>query len=324
MPSTRKGHCSPYHAADLRKNSPWFRDGISKHRDQEEEKSCYDLPALLKMARAHNKKNLTKKIDLTISKEELWNQIDAALASQCLGRHESCFLRHLGEEIETSAKEAERTYFRPEMPESWSKNNPHVWLTNQDILYVAKQYMHLFRNFLFYGPVPRDFAHPVSMANSVSSTIRKGDLCLVPELCHINIEALSKKKKTKIGVIYNTDFHEQPGEHWVASFFDLDRKYPKIFYFDSIAHDPPIEIYEFLTATARKMSFTLKKTVEVQINRHRLQFSNSECGVYCLHFLVCMLHHDDVHTFENYISRFGLNDAHMHKFRSTFFRPREK
>ena len=64
--------------------------------------------------------------------------------------------------------------------------------------------------------------------------------CVVNELCNINIKRLIRKGKTKIGIVFNLDNHDQDGSHWVSFFCDFDRN--AIYYFDSYGYKEPKEV----------------------------------------------------------------------------------
>ena len=114
-----------------------------------------------------------------------------------------------------------KNVFRPFSPDSW-KVKPYEWLSSVDILKVMEQYQKTFKNFVFIGPSPIDFDNKDLFGT-----------CIYEQLCKFDINKYynAKPRKDKIGVIFNTDPHDQPGEHWIALFVDLKKQF--IFYFDS-------------------------------------------------------------------------------------------
>lgn len=88
-----------------------------------------------------------------------------------------------------------------------------------DIEALEKEYEKLFQDYKFLGTVPIDF-------DLHSET---GE-CLVSALCRTRIDKLFKEGYHKIGIIFNTDPHDGPGEHWVALFADIrpELEYPRI------------------------------------------------------------------------------------------------
>ncbi len=106
------------------------------------------------------------------------------------------------------------------MPQEW-KDNPFEWLSTTDIKNVMKQYEKKYPSFLFMGPVPVDC--PSAITCSLSG---------------LDVEILiNQLGKTKLGIIFNLDKHDEPGSHWVATFFDF--KKCRILYFDSVGMPPP-------------------------------------------------------------------------------------
>jgi Ulp1 family protease len=98
-----------------------------------------------------------------------------------------------------------------------------------------------------------------------------------------------KENKTKIGIIFNLDKHDQKGSHWVSMFIDLEEKF--IFYFDSAGDAIPPEIRilkDRLIRQAKKLTPPLKLLYKHNHNvEHQLE--NTECGVYSLFFIITML-----------------------------------
>ena len=60
--------------------------------------------------------------------------------------------------------------------------------------------------------------------------------------------------------------------------------------------------------------------MKYKVNKIRHQFKNSECGVYCINFIVSMLEGD---TFENYTNNI-VKDIDMNKKRELYFSPNTK
>ncbi len=170
-------------------------------------------------------------------------------------------------------KQLDRFIFAPDQPPEWSKN-PNEWLSNFDILGVLEQYETAYPEFEFIGPTPIDF-----------DTRIRGK-CVEKELCAIDVPKLIRSGKTKIGVVFNLDKHNEPGSHWVSLFIDTIDRF--IFYFDSANNHTPPEIN------------ALVRRVQSQLARHQREYSfyrnkithqhnNTECGVYSLFFIVTML-----------------------------------
>ena len=105
--------------------------------------------------------------------------------------------------------------------------------------------------------------------------------CLVDALCSINLKDLEKQGKRQIGIVFNTDIHTGPGQHWMCVFCDLD--HPRITYFDSYAKRPEKEIQILMKRWKEQWDATKihKKPMKLTYNKTRHQYENSECGMYC-------------------------------------------
>lgn len=166
-------------------------------------------------------------------------------------------------------------------PMSWN-SNPIEWLSSMDIEKVEENYMKRVPEYYFTGCVPIDF--------SLESNSGK---CLVSSLCSMDIRKLSDKGYTMIGIVINTDPHDKPGEHWVAAFCDIrpELDQPYMAYFDSYAQKPESEIVDLMNAWKDQWDSTKrhKNHMELIYNKIHHQFKNTECGVYCIHFLHCSI-----------------------------------
>ena len=276
-------------------------------RKDEIKDSCLKKKTLLSLAKILNKKNNAKIKLKKISKKKLYSEIKKHLSkSEC--KTEACWgsLTMIIDSLSEKEKKELNTSFRPKQPKGW-KEKPNTWLNTTDINSVMKQYEIKYPNFKYFEATPIDF-HLKSDGNE----------CLVSSLCNINITKLKKKKKS-IGLVFNTDKHNQPGQHWFSMYIDLvgkNRKNPSIYYFDSAdaihdINDLPIQILDLIERVQKQVNYTF----DVLYNDKQHQYGDTECGVYCLHFLVKMLEgiqfHDYVHG--------QLNDKQMEKFRKEFF-----
>lgn len=162
------------------------------------------------------------------------------------------------------------SYFRPEKPIEWD-HKPTQWLDSYNLEDVMNQYEQAESDFEFLGPVPIDFDAKTGIWGK----------CIVDELCKLNLADLEKKGKKKLGIIYNLDKHDEPGSHWVCTFVNLNKK--EAYYFDSYGYEPPEEIQRFLTRCQEQ------GCPNVYYNDIRHQRKGSECGMYCLFVLICLL-----------------------------------
>ena len=161
------------------------------------------------------------------------------------------------------------------MPEKW-KDNKNEWLNTLDIEAVMKQYEEKYPDFIFLGPVPIDFDHELHPG-----------MCVINELCNINLQKLLNNKKNKIGIIFNLDPHDKPGSHWVSLFADFDKE-NKVYYFDSYGYKEPKEV-TVLMNRLKEQADKLNKNTTLHVNNIRHQFKNSECGVYSMNFIIQLL-----------------------------------
>lgn len=204
----------------------------------------------------------------------------------------------------STLSEAEKTrlrkeYFRPLMPKEWEQDDD-MWLSNEDIDNVMKQYAEAYPHFLFLGVTPIDFSAPNIYGDKSK--------CLKEQFCHVNLEEERKKGRTLIGAIFNLDHHLKNGSHWVAAAIDL--KNNASYYFDSYGMEPPPQISRFLR------SFKLQKpTIHIQRNGRRFQYGNSECGVYSMYFLIRMIAGD---SFRSFVRR-PIADRDIHEFRKQLY-----
>jgi hypothetical protein len=174
-------------------------------------------------------------------------------------------------------KDIFKAYFRPKMPDEWSENE-REWLDTLNIENVLKQYEESNPEFKFYGANPIDFSAP--------NPYKKGSLerkeCLTDDICKIDLKALQAAGKTKLGFVYNMDPSNKGGSHWVASFTDIPAH--RSYYFDSYGMKALPQVARFMRA------LTLQDPkMKLQYNARRFQFRESECGVYCIYFIIRML-----------------------------------
>lgn len=226
---------------------------------------------------------------------QLWKQIRSKMKSHYKCDTEYCAVKKI-KELPAEERREYLDYFRPEKPAEWDKKKTQ-WLDSYNIENVMKQYEKAESNFEFIGPVPIDF-------DSKSGLWGK---CIVDELCKLDLAEMQNKGKTKIGIIYNLDPHDMPGSHWVCSFVDLDAK--KAYYFDSYGYEPPEEIVRFLER-CKKQGCT-----DVYYNDIRHQRKGSECGMYCLYCIICLIRGRPFYT----ICKNIVDDDTMNSFRDILF-----
>jgi hypothetical protein len=196
-----------------------------------------------------------------------------------------------------------KEYFRPTMPDSWEER-PAEWLDSLNIADVMKQYEEAYPNFKFIGTNPIDFSAP----NPYKKDSLENGECLQEEICKMNLKELAAKGITSIGLVYNLDPSDKPGSHWIASFTDIPGH--KSYYFDSYGYKTPPQIARFMRSlTLQDPKMTLEYCAR------RFQYGQSECGMYCIYFILRMLSGDNFKKF----CRNPPSDNDMTEFRKTLF-----
>jgi hypothetical protein len=198
---------------------------------------------------------------------------DIAKELGCNSNSERCIIEKA--HIPSDKKDLLEDFLRPKMPNEW-KNDPDQWLDNRNIENVLTQYEEARNDFKFLGVHPIDFAIPNPYDNS------KKDTCLIPTMCNVSVPMLRNKGIRYVGVVFNLDPHTKSGSHWVACF--IDTKINWVYYFDSYGMVPPRDIYLFM-----KSLLIDEPRMQLAYNARRFQFGNSECGMYSIYFIICML-----------------------------------
>lgn len=191
----------------------------------------------------------------------------------------------------------EKSYFRPRKPEEWKKN-PKTWLDNFNIKDVIIQFEEVWPDFHYLGTEPVDFL--------VKDP--KNGSCISNNICKLDLAEERRKGKLRLGIVYNLDPSYEGGSHWVALFINL--KTHNVYYFDSYGMEPPENIAYFM----RYLSL-LDPKMKPHYNGHRFQYGGSECGMYSIYFIWCMLKGI---PFKKFI-RMEVPDEVMQEFRDWMF-----
>jgi hypothetical protein len=188
---------------------------------------------------------------------------------------EECWLSQLKDK--TLVEKIKEYIFAPKQPKEWSKN-PNEWLSNYDIFNVARQYEMTYPEFEFIGPTTIDFD---TKAKDL------GGNCVEAKLCQFSLLDQKKKGKTRFGVVFNLDRHDQSGSHWVSLFIDIGARI--IFFFDSAAGGVPNEVRVFIDRVVEQGSQIGVKFRVYDNGTFQHQYGNNECGMYSLFFIITML-----------------------------------
>ena len=282
--------------------------------------SCFTNESLQKIALAYNNYtgiNSDKAIDINLSKSELVKELTNRI-SIC-GANQLCWL-NIDWIKKIKDTDIHNNTFRPKGPQGRFK-----WLSTTNINDIMQQYEQIYTDFKFLGAVPYDFE----------------------DIEELNISNMDLDKITtnikKIGLVINLDEHWKRGSHWVSLFADLHND--KIYYFDSYGTKPKKRISEFVkklalwcytrhhlnTQNGGSDSFELINTesnfmrakknkyeeiMDIDYNRIRHQFKNSECGVYSVNFILRILKGE---TFQQICENITLDDK-VNECRKVYFR----
>lgn len=261
--------------------------------------SCFDREGLIKIVNSWNTYHSNNKINYKSNtpNKKIYNMINEKMKRQC--NKEFCWVNQdfLKNKVN---KEESLQVFKPEKPDSWDKNE-REWLNTLDIRAVMDQYENKHQDFLFIGPVPIDFDYKLNFGQ-----------CVVDELCKVSLKKINKEGINNLGVIFNLDKHNQSGSHWVAMFCSLPKK--EISYWDSYGMKPPNEVTKLMNRL-KKQGKELGLKMKININNNRHQYKGSECGVYCMNFIVNLLEGKSF----NYVTQKIIDDDKMWKKRKVFF-----
>ena len=262
-------------------------------------KSCLDNRHLRLMTEIWNRRYPHNKIR-TKNSEKIWKIFNNYFSSVC--SNEICWINQTVKDNNIK-KSLTNKLFAPYSPKSWN-HNKNEWLSSIDITNVMKQYEETFDDFKFFGPSPIDF----------DSLMYEG-YCVWPEICNINVVDLYNKGITKIGFIFNTDTHDKGGSHWIAMFVDLNKKY--CFFFDSNGTTEPSEITRLKERIINQCHQHLNLKIKSDMNHPFVhQKSNTECGMYCLYFIISLL--KKRHN-KQYFKKKRITDQSVEKLRNIYF-----
>lgn len=142
------------------------------------------------------------------------------------------------------------------------------------------------------------------------------------ELSRTRLEDIIKKGYDCFGVVLNTDISSGRGKHWFCLFGDFKhagtREDPyTLEYFNSSGNPPMNEVEIWMQKAAHDLLRDTGKVVEiVRSMTRRIQYSNTECGVFSLMYIYSRLqgHPSD------WFYKVKAGDDDMIKMRAHFFR----
>ena len=267
-----------------------------KNKDKVLGYTCYTSESLHKLKMIWNARHPDVLIKSNEPKE-IWDQLRRNMSTSC--NSEACWLRHQCIKHDIDKNLWDDT-FAPNAPKTWKKK-PHEWLSSVEIDQVMQQYEKIYKCFEFIGPSPINYDKHLLFGE-----------CVWEELCKFSLIDMKKRGKNKIGIIFNLDPHYKEGSHWVALFINLKKK--GIYYLDSYGDKPPRKIQKF-TTMVKKQATKLNETYTLEYVKRRHQYSESECGMYSLYFIIQLLKDKPMSYFQNQ----RIKDAHMQQLRKTYF-----
>ena len=252
--------------------------------------TCFSKESLVKIAKAYNNKVGNNKIDIVDDSYKLYKNISKQLSKVC--NNEICWARQ-SYVTKLNDDDINNHTFKPPKP-SGSK---YQWLSTIDIRNVMKQYEKKFKDFIFLGPFPIDFDD------------------IQTEIAQINLKKLKEQNINKMGIVFNLDKHNQSGSHWVALYFEFSQNKTEVDFFDSYGESPHNRIKILMDRLVKMAKNQLNLNINQNINRVRMQYANSECGVYSMNFILHLLLGE---SFEKTTQNIVL-DEEMNMRRNLFF-----
>ena len=259
--------------------------------------TCYSPQSLHKLKDLWNARHKDQRI-LSNDAREIWQALKYGMSKTC--KRESCWLKQKIFKHKLNNEMTDFT-FAPVAPKEWVKK-PFEWLTSIEMTTVMKQYEKVYPCFEFLGPSPIDF-----------DTHKMFGECVWEEICQFNLKKAIERGKTKIGIIFNLDPHNLEGSHWIAMFISVPHR--EIYFFDSYGDKPPRRIKRFIKRV-QKQSMVLGPEYATMINTKRHQRSESECGMYCLYFIIELL--KETSTFKE-LSTARIPDKYIKSLRKIYY-----
>ena len=220
----------------------------------------FDPDEIERLRTVHNKRYSKEPPIPKGDADTVWAELKRRLHSKCNTGDPTCIISSMMR--------------KPRRPIAWDSNGSE-WLSSDDIDKVEREFVTVFEDYHFVGCVPIDF--------DLKSEMSK---CIVSTLCSMKLDVLYKKGHRRVGIVFNTDVHDGPGQHWIAAFLDIrpELQYPRMTYFDSYARKPEKEIRRLMFRWKDQWDARGGAPMRLTYNTTRHQFKDSECGMYCLHF----------------------------------------
>lgn len=264
--------------------------------------SCFSESGIIELRDAWNMRHFDDPIT-SDNPMEIWRDLRIKLQNTC--KNEKCWIIKL-----LGARRQETLIprlFVPVANKKWCRN-PREWLDSNDIAKVMHQYEDANDYFDFYGPAPIDFA-----------TMGKGSDAVWAEITEFDPWSALEDGQTCTGMVFNTDPHNKPGEHWISVFVDCrDSSYPYVAFSDSNGDPPPKELKSTIDQFKQRYNEGAGNAKNMIYKRNMIshQRKNTECGIYCLHMIISLLQRD--YSLDEYF-RERKPDKMMERLRTQFF-----
>lgn len=246
-------------------NSPKPNDQRCAPGKKYHEGSCFTIEQLKKISKQMNQHFPSLNINTDVDKKTLLRSLTKKIKDKYDCDDQLCWLElDIVKDLEDD--EINKFTFRPPGPDRGTK-----WLNTTNINDVLEQYEKIHNDFISFEAIPLDFAELDMLKMNQNEN---------------SFENLWLRKKTKIGMVFNHDYSNMSGSHWVALYIDL--KKGDIFYFDSYGVPAKKEIYKYIEKI-KKFMISKGITPNDKINNIRHQFKGSECGVYSINFILRLL-----------------------------------
>lgn len=232
---------------------------------------------------------------------------------------ESCVLSHSDFKGKIGANVAEQEKkLRMNPPGPYNSN---ALLNNFNIDHVLKLYTRKYPNFHHIPFKMIDFAttetRDFNLANGVEAFKAQSLTFLNPK------EHMTMQGKDCCGVVLNTDFSSGGGKHWFCLFFDFRNiNHITLEYFNSSGNMPSAEVHQYMVKLRSKIYMEYPKsecTIETVSNK-QIQFSQTECGVYSLYYIISRLEGHTLDEIRRIIKTKGIADELMLEVRAHLFR----
>ena len=254
--------------------------------NQQHRYTCYTTDHLLHMRELWNNKHPHRYIE-SIDPKEIWRYFKKEFQHQC--KQERCWITKHFKNIPNANV---NSIFSPVAPKIWDED-PKYWLSNFDIEKVMKLYEMKYDYFTFLGATPVDYDTKLGPDEYVNNAMTNFD------------RKYYETHSPIVGIVINTHTNDKPGEHWCAMVIRFHKK--ECIFFDSYGDKAPRRIKRFVKDNIPDLNYIESK------KRH--QYGESECGMYCIYFIIEMLKGRNIDTLNKNIIR----DKKMNNLRKELF-----